>query len=221
MQCILLCQFSPMDIWHRPDVKRALKAVLDYLTCDSWNFEFIEAKEQIPVNLSKDISGTADLKHLYSLIARGLIREQLLVWKNNSNSDPICAWQKIILEKEIPSALFYRNSFQCRQYYSNESSFRSRGFQFAAVTAIAAHMRNLSRIVVPESGQGALGPAMLPLHMLYPIIEIIQASFERWKSWFRHCLIIKSNMNSRAYGSPKDRLLPNLPHYHLRTKTVF
>lgn len=50
---------------------------------------------------------------------------------------------------------------------SRESSVRSRGFKFAAVTAIAAQLTGLSRIVVPESGQGALGPVLLPLHNLY------------------------------------------------------
>ena len=54
--------------------------------------------------------------------------------------------------------------FEVREHRSKESSFRSRGFQFAAVTAIAAHLSNISRIVVPESGQGALGPVLLRLH---------------------------------------------------------
>src|SRR3546814_16343603 len=50
---------------------------------------------------------------------------------------------------------------------SNESSFRSRGFQFGVVAAIAAHLFGISRIVVPESGQGALGPVLLPLYNIY------------------------------------------------------
>ena len=52
-------------------------------------------------------------------------------------------------------------------YRGNESSFRSRGFQFAAVTAIAAQLSSVTRVIVPESGQGALGPVLLPLHNIY------------------------------------------------------
>ena len=35
------------------------------------------------------------------------------------------------------------------------------------MTAIAAQLSSLSRIIVPESGQGALGPVLLPLHNIY------------------------------------------------------
>jgi 7-cyano-7-deazaguanine synthase in queuosine biosynthesis len=50
---------------------------------------------------------------------------------------------------------------------ARESSARSRGFKFAAITAIAAQLTGLTTIVVPESGQGALGPVLLPLHNVY------------------------------------------------------
>ena len=36
------------------------------------------------------------------------------------------------------------------------------------MTAIAAHLSNITRIAVPESGQSALGPVLLPLHNIYP-----------------------------------------------------
>lgn len=39
-----------------------------------------------------------------------------------------------------------------------ETSGRSRGFKFAMVGALAAYLSGSSRVVVPESGQGALGP---------------------------------------------------------------
>lgn len=49
-----------------------------------------------------------------------------------------------------------------------EDSARSRGFKFAAVTAIASQLSNVGRIIVPESSQGALGPVLLPLLNIYP-----------------------------------------------------
>jgi 7-cyano-7-deazaguanine synthase in queuosine biosynthesis len=48
-----------------------------------------------------------------------------------------------------------------------ETSARSRGFKFAMVSAIAAYLAGVDEIIVPESGQGALGPALLPVGHAY------------------------------------------------------
>ena len=42
-----------------------------------------------------------------------------------------------------------------------ESSARSRGFKFAVISGIAAYLSNAGKIIVPESGQGALGPSLV------------------------------------------------------------
>src|SRR5690606_19721982 len=56
-------------------------------------------------------------------------------------------------KNELP---FDRIPFDVRVFPSQEDSARSRGFKFAAITAIAAHLSGLNKIIVPESGQGAL-----------------------------------------------------------------
>ena len=57
--------------------------------------------------------------------------------------------------------------FEVKLKASRESGVRSRGFKFAAITAIAGHLSGINSIIVPESGQGALGPVLLPLHNTY------------------------------------------------------
>jgi hypothetical protein len=42
-----------------------------------------------------------------------------------------------------------------------EASSRSRGFKFAMISGIAAYLTNAEEIIVPESGQGAIGPALV------------------------------------------------------------
>jgi hypothetical protein len=42
-----------------------------------------------------------------------------------------------------------------------ESSGRSRGFKFAIISGIAAFLSNAGKIIVPESGQGGLGPSLI------------------------------------------------------------
>lgn len=49
-----------------------------------------------------------------------------------------------------------------------ETSFRSRGFKFASVSGLAAYLTGAREIIMTESGQGALGPALLPVGQGYP-----------------------------------------------------
>src|ERR1019366_3270620 len=48
-----------------------------------------------------------------------------------------------------------------------ESSARSRGFKFALISGLAAYLAKASYIVVPESGQGSLGPALVTVGQAY------------------------------------------------------
>jgi hypothetical protein len=52
-------------------------------------------------------------------------------------------------------------------YSFPESSARSRGFKFAMLSGIAAYLSKAQIILVPESGQGALGPALVPVGQAY------------------------------------------------------
>src|SRR5690606_21073258 len=44
---------------------------------------------------------------------------------------------------------------------NRESSARSRGFKFALISSIAAYLADAGEVIVPESGQGAFGPALI------------------------------------------------------------
>lgn len=48
-----------------------------------------------------------------------------------------------------------------------ETSARSRGFKFAMVSGLAAYLAGANQIIVPESGQGSLGPALVPVGHAY------------------------------------------------------
>jgi hypothetical protein len=48
-----------------------------------------------------------------------------------------------------------------------ESSARSRGFKFALLSGLAAYLAKAGQVVVPESGQGALGPALVTVGQGY------------------------------------------------------
>src|SRR4051812_4829437 len=48
-----------------------------------------------------------------------------------------------------------------------ESTVRSRGFKFALVSGIAAYLAGARDVIVPESGQGALGPSLVTVGQAY------------------------------------------------------
>jgi hypothetical protein len=65
-----------------------------------------------------------------------------------------------------------------------ESSARSRGFKFAAITGIAATLADVDRIVVTESGQGALGPILVTVGQSYPDYRVHPAFTRRIETLF-------------------------------------
>jgi hypothetical protein len=48
-----------------------------------------------------------------------------------------------------------------------EPSVRSRGFKFALISGLAAYLAKSKRVIVPESGIGALGPVLVPVGQAY------------------------------------------------------
>jgi hypothetical protein len=48
-----------------------------------------------------------------------------------------------------------------------ESSARSRGFKFALISGLSAYLAKANEVIVPESGQGALGPALVTVGQAY------------------------------------------------------
>lgn len=66
---------------------------------------------------------------------------------------------------------------------NTETSARSRGFKFAVVSAMAAYLVDAPATIVPESGQGALAPALLPVghgyedYRNHPVFTKLMARF--------------------------------------------
>jgi hypothetical protein len=66
-----------------------------------------------------------------------------------------------------------------------ESSARSRGFKFAAITGIAAQLATVGRIIVTESGQGAIGPVIASTGQAYPDYRVHPAFTRRIEQVFK------------------------------------
>ncbi len=153
--------------WQSATVQRNLKRTLKLLTGDSWSFDFVQSENLKPSQwqqLKLDVFGSKTFAIPYS---EGL-DSRAVAALSGTKSDALCIRVANRHQKKRHGEYYFTEiPFTVKNGFARESSFRSRGFQFAALTSIAAHICNISRIVVPESGQGAFGPAMLPLHRLY------------------------------------------------------
>jgi 7-cyano-7-deazaguanine synthase in queuosine biosynthesis len=154
------------DAWQRPRVQTELRDTLRHLTGDDWHFSFLRAQNpgsdnarqrSLPFGNNREFaiaySDGLDSRCVSGIFDTGSNAIRVRVKRNRDR----------IKKGERPFDLI---PFVVK-LNSRESGVRSRGFKFAAITAIAAHLSGVEKVIVPESGQGALGPVLLPLHNIY------------------------------------------------------
>ena len=160
--------------WLQDDVFWSLRDALQFLTNDRWEIHFYARKEsagslrQDDLNFDRNIlavipySDGLDSYAVARLEAQELgdrvVRVRLGKKKFELNG--------ISQDKEPFTVLPYHVRRHNKSY--SESSARSRGFKFAVVSGIAAHLAEAEKIVIPESGQGALGPSLIPVGHIHP-----------------------------------------------------
>lgn len=158
------------DLWNSPEVRDALHDALGFLTGDRWQFQFLQRNRNEP----------PPLQRLLNLPPR---TEATLAFSDGMDSRAVAG----LLKHEIGAALvrvrlgakrrdrprkgepFTAVPYKLKTNVANpESSARNRGFRFALISGLASYICNAQRIVIPESGQGALGPVLVPVAHAYP-----------------------------------------------------
>lgn len=174
--------------WLDANVQQHLRDTLRHLTGDDWRFTFVQNEapasdkdRQPPLfpNQRKEFA-IAYSEGLDSWCVSGLYNENDVAVRVH-----VSKYRARRRKDEQP---FDRLPFNVTVKPSQEDSARSRGFKFAAITAIAAHLSKVSRIIVPESGQGALGPVLLPLRNVYPDYRNHPTFFRRMEKFVKALL---------------------------------
>jgi len=159
--------------WDSSAVSEALLAALAFLTGDVWQIEFVERrKAQLPPMQSSFVlpSGShtiipfsegMDSRAVAGLETRSLGQSLLRVRLGSKMSDLDCLARYGQAFASVPYTV------QAGAKSFAESSARSRGFKFATISGLTAYLAKAERIIVPESGQGALGPALVPVGQAY------------------------------------------------------
>ena len=156
--------------WSSATVSRALCDALTFLTNDRWQICFVGRKMQEPslsqgkfsfpdgpctvMPFSDGLDSYVVAKLMERKLGHPLIRVRLgsKLQKRHRTQVPFAA---------VP----YR--VRCDKPRPVETSVRSRGFKFALISAIAAYLSQAQQIIVPESGQGVIGPALVPVGQAY------------------------------------------------------
>jgi hypothetical protein len=158
--------------WSEFAVRRALVEALNFLTGDDWHFIFRARKAQAakPAQNRMEFPSDGEAVIAYSEgmdsravagLERKRLGQRLVRVRVGTKQRDMSRKTRL----SIPfAALPYEVKLGCD---NSENSARNRGFKFSLVAAIAAYMINAPYAIVPESGQGALAPAILPVGQGY------------------------------------------------------
>lgn len=159
-----------VERWRQPAVSEPLKEALDYLTGDSWEITFYRRRHsaekprqfllELPTGVTAVIpfSNGLDSRAAGGLMERELGSQLVRVRLASGLQDTEGLKGRRLAFTSIPYKVRGR---------SFENSARSRGFKFAMISGIAAYLAGATQIIVPESGQGALGPSLAPVGQTY------------------------------------------------------
>lgn len=161
-------------LWESQYVKESLLSALSFLTGDRWNINFVKrksaetsrtqaslalpsgAKVIVPFSDGMDSRAVAALSAIQ--FGSSVVRVRL----GSKKRDRPKSDGRLQPFTNIP----YKVKSSERRFV--ESSNRSRGFKFSLIAGIAAYLTDVGSIIISESGQGALGPALIPVVQAYP-----------------------------------------------------
>ena len=160
--------------WNEPELYDALLDAIVFLTGDNWNIVFKRWNGRSPELAQQSLALEAPTKGVLaysdgmdSRAVAGLMHQELgdtllRVRVGKKKWDHPKEQQKIKPFRTLP----YRVNTNIQN--NKESGGRHRGFKFAMISGIAAYLCKAERIIIPESGQGAFGPALVRVAHAYP-----------------------------------------------------
>jgi hypothetical protein len=156
--------------WEHPDNVSALVSALKLLTGDEWVFTFIRRTKDSEEDVGRQsrlefgdssrivtpFSDGLDSRAVSALLSVGGRSDRLIRLRVGSKKDDRPRREN----RKVP---FLNIPFKVKPGPGgfNESSARTRGFKFTLLSAIAAYLLGTHDVVMPESGQGALGPSLV------------------------------------------------------------
>ena len=157
--------------WSALSVSAALHDALGFLTGDYWTISFVKRSGaapspsqnylQLPVQTQAVLAYSDGMDSRAVAGIEGATRgDQLVCVRVGPKTEDSQSKRKPF------TAVPYK--IAVRRKANKETSARSRGFKFALISGIAAYLTDAAEIVIPESGQGAIGPVLVTVAHAYP-----------------------------------------------------
>jgi 7-cyano-7-deazaguanine synthase in queuosine biosynthesis len=164
---------SEPRFWRQPAVSSALVEALQFLTGDTWTFEFIKRQGRLPRFNQNflDIGGGDFVVIPFSNGLDSFAQSRLLETQGFSGTPiRVTAWNRGLTGSRDwltdPNGARYRRvavPVRIAEHSSPEPTYRTRTFLFSVLAGLAAYLAGAKTIVIPEGGQGALGPSLVPV----------------------------------------------------------
>lgn len=160
---------------HEPDLWEAVGAqlseLLQWLTGDVWEFGF-RARRRPDSALQLYLPSSAEPPDLVISYSGGLdsFAHACRVASQGKRALLVTTWHTG-LPRVRPRGLEYdhvRVPIHLRAGHEREQTYRTRPFVYFSAAALAAKMRGARSVVVPEPGQGAIGPSLVPFGNEHP-----------------------------------------------------
>lgn len=164
------------DFWRQPHVSDELRDLLNLLTGDAWSLHFTARMQRLEVHGPAPLSLSNDEQPIVMPYSDGM--DSFAVSRLLTNSNPEAPLIMVTAGSRLDADKARRDSrldgrrcrlavpFQISQEHGvrlREASYRTRALIYGVMGAIAAQLSGASQIVVSESGQGALGPWLVPV----------------------------------------------------------
>jgi hypothetical protein len=161
------------DFWQQPSICGALRRLLNLLTGDAWHVSFSHRRNALTVEPQSSLGLRSTgipvvmpySDGMDSFVVARLLNEfepnvTLIMVTTGRRRDPDAS-----AEKGARNSHRYRFAvpFKIKSKHFYEASYRSRALIYGAMGSIAAKLAGGCRVVVAESGQGALGPWLAPV----------------------------------------------------------
>ncbi|MBK8545160.1 MAG: hypothetical protein IPL62_17500 [Caulobacteraceae bacterium] len=156
--------------WNDPPVRTALQRVLQTLTGDRWDLTFIDRQSPYPSPSDQSLALPSKTQAVIAF-SNGLDSYSVGNWYAAEHGDETIVRVHVgrgykAQPRRVPfTALPFK--VKALPKIRHETSQRARGFKFAAASGLAASLANVSDIIVPESGSGALGPVLVRYSGMY------------------------------------------------------
>jgi 7-cyano-7-deazaguanine synthase in queuosine biosynthesis len=172
-EIVLRVPVHDADRWQDRRVQSALHDALAFLTGDRWHVEFHPRRKpatpaqqgllslQPGLDAVIPFSNGLDSRAVAALMTHDIGPRLVRIRLGSMLADG----KALTHERQPFTAVPYRVKAARRSFV--EPSARSRGFKFALISGIAAHLAQAAQVIVPESGQGALGPALVTVGQSY------------------------------------------------------